>query len=114
MKFISFKYFITSALVRGAFTVTVQFALLPFAVAVTVAVPSFNAVITPFSTDTTPDGATVHVTVLSVALSGVSVAVKVSVSSISSVIAVLFSVTLSTAITVTGFCLPHTQTPLAP
>ena len=104
-KTLSFKNFSTCALVRGAFTVTVQFALLPFAVAVTVAVPSFNAVITPFSTDTTPDGATVHVTVLSVALSGASVAVSVWVSSISSVIAVLSN---SMPVTGTGFAVTVT------
>ena len=80
-------------MVSGAFTVTEQVAVLPFAVvAVIVAVPSFIA-------ETTPAGATVHVIVLSVAFSGVTLAVKVSVPSISNVISVLFSVTLSTGIT---------------
>ena len=63
-----------------AFTVTSHFAVFPPSVVVTVivAVPAFKAVTLPLATDATLESLLLHVTDLSVALSGLTVAVKVS------------------------------------
>ena len=70
---------------------------MPPAVAVIVAMPSATAVTVPFSTVATASLLESHETVLSVALSGVTVAVSVSVSPTMSVALVLSKVTSSTA-----------------
>lgn len=74
--------FVTSNISFTAFssTVTVHVAVLFSACAVIVALPAFTAVITPFSTEATSGASLVQVTVLSVASSGVTVAVSVFVS----------------------------------
>ena len=64
-----------------ATTVTVQVADLPPAVAVIVAVPIAFAVTTPLLTVATEASDVLHVTVLLAALSGETVAVRVTVSS---------------------------------
>jgi hypothetical protein len=81
----------------AAVTVTSQVAVLSPAFAVIVASPTFTAVTTPFSTVATVLSLEVHVTLLSVALSGFTVAVSVSVSLTPILVLVLFSSTLVTA-----------------
>ena len=78
-------------------TVTVQEALLSPAFAVTVAVPAATAVTFPPSTVATDASLLDHVTVLSVALPGLTVAVSVADSPIISDSVVLLSVTPVTA-----------------
>ena len=82
----------------GSFTVTLQVAILSPACAVITASPSAMAVTTPFSTVATALLLLVQITVLSVALSGLTVAVNVSLSPISSSSAVLSKVTPLTGI----------------
>ena len=88
---------ITLGFGAGAFTVTVQVASLSPTLAVMVASPAATAVTTPFSTVATAGSEDSQVTVLSVALSGLTVAAKVAEPPISRVSSLLSSVTDSTA-----------------
>ena len=84
-------------------TVTLQLALLPSAVAVMVAVPAALAVTLPLLSTSTISGLSLfQVTVLLVASSGFTVAVRVALSFTSSVRSVLSSVTLVTPIFTPG------------
>ena len=80
-------------------TVTVQTAVLSPAPAVIVVVPLLTAVTMPFSTVATFSSAEVQVTVLSVALSGVTVAVNVAVAPRVSDKVLVFKFIASTATT---------------
>ena len=84
-----------------ATTVIWHVAVLSPAFAVMVAVPTFFAVTTPFETVATVWSDVVHVTVLSVASSGFTVAVKVTVSPALSDAVVLFKVTEVTSVATT-------------
>ena len=89
----------TGTVVVCPFTVTLQLALLPSAVAVMVAVPAAFAVTLPLlSTIATPSLSLFQVTVLVVASSGFTVAFSFAVPFTSSVRSVLSSVTLVTPI----------------
>ena len=89
-------------LVTGvACTVIAHEADLSPALAVMVAVPTFFAVTTPLVTVATEASDVVHVTVLSVASSGLTVAVSVTVSPAFSEAEVLLSVTLVTGVACT-------------
>ena len=98
---------VTSVTATG-FMVTTQvafFVLSAFEVTVMVAEPTILAVTSPlWSTSAMPEALLLHVTVLSVASSGATVAVSVSVAPCSNVVDVLLSVTLVTgmALTVTA------------
>ena len=84
----------------GSLTIILQIAVFPLLVlAVIVAAPAPTAVILPFMTVTTDLSELVHVTDLSVALLGKTVAVSVSLSPISKVKDVLLSDTEVTSIT---------------
>ena len=83
----------------AAATVISQVALWSPAVAVMVTVPSFNVVTTPSATVATVSSDDVHVTVLSVAVSGVTVAVNVTLSPAVTDAVALSNVTLSTGTT---------------
>ena len=80
-----------------AFTVTSQVAALPPHDAMMVALPAFSAVTVPPETEATEASELVHVTVLSVALSGDTVALRASVSPSVSVAVVLLRVMPLTA-----------------
>jgi hypothetical protein len=89
---------VTTGAPSRAFIVTVQVALFPPDVAVIVAVPTTLPVTTPLLTVAILVLLELHVTVLFVAFDGFTVAVNVSVASISIVVLVLFKLTDVTSI----------------
>ena len=82
----------------AALTVTVQLALLPPAIAVTVQLPALLAVTAPFTTVAMPVGVTVQMTLLLVASAGSTVTVRVLLSPSFRVRALLLRLTLCTGI----------------
>lgn len=89
---------VASASAAAALTVTVQLALLPPAIAVTVQPPALLAVTVPFTTVAMPVGVTVQMTLLLVASAGSTVAVRVLLSPSFRVRALLLRLTLCTGI----------------